>query len=256
MPRVVLQQRAERFGRERTRLDTLLRQALEDRRVLEQLVHGGVHLLDRRLRHCRPARAGRSRNRTRSPAAALGDGRQLGHESRALRAAHAEHLEARVLARAARRCRGITACARPTSTSLIASLVALNGMCTISTPARLAKYAIERCVALPLPARGEIELAGIGLQQGNEFRADFTAARRRHQHVVDVADVRHGREVLERVVRQLGVDVAGDGVARRREQQRRAVGGGFATEALPMVPPAPGGSRPSRCDRASRRIRR
>jgi hypothetical protein len=46
----------------------------------------------------------------------------------------------------------ITAWARPASTSFTASPVALNGMCTISTPARPAKYAIDRCVALPLPA--------------------------------------------------------------------------------------------------------
>jgi hypothetical protein len=69
-------------------------------------------------------RAGRSRNRTRSPEAALGDGRQLGREARALGAAHAEHLEARIPRKgSAPIVEAITACARPTMTSWIASLV-------------------------------------------------------------------------------------------------------------------------------------
>ena len=46
----------------------------------------------------------------------------------------------------------ITAWARPAITSLIASAVDLSGTCTMSRPVRLAKYAIDRCVALPLPA--------------------------------------------------------------------------------------------------------
>ena len=46
----------------------------------------------------------------------------------------------------------ITACARPASTSFTASPVALKGTCTMSMPARLTKYAMERCVAEPLPA--------------------------------------------------------------------------------------------------------
>ena len=46
----------------------------------------------------------------------------------------------------------ITACERPATTSFTASLVALYGTCTMSMPVRPAKYAIERCVALPLPA--------------------------------------------------------------------------------------------------------
>src|SRR2546422_654140 len=42
--------------------------------------------------------------------------------------------------------------ARPAITSLIASAVDLSGTCTMSRPVRLARYAIDRCVALPLPA--------------------------------------------------------------------------------------------------------
>ena len=46
----------------------------------------------------------------------------------------------------------ITACERAASTSLFASAVDLNGMCTMSRPASLAKYAIARWLELPWPA--------------------------------------------------------------------------------------------------------
>jgi hypothetical protein len=46
----------------------------------------------------------------------------------------------------------ISACERAASTSVVASCVDLNGMCTMSSFARLAKYAIARWPELPWPA--------------------------------------------------------------------------------------------------------
>src|SRR5256885_14418124 len=43
---VLAQQRVERIGAERARLDALPRQALEDSRVLEQRCHRGIELVD------------------------------------------------------------------------------------------------------------------------------------------------------------------------------------------------------------------
>src|SRR5438874_2665042 len=111
----------------------------------------------------------------------------------------------------------ITAWERPARTSLIASLVALYGTCTMSIPARPAKYAIERCVALPLPTVQVVELSRIGPGVVDEFPHRPHGQRRaNHQHVFHGADVRDAREVPDRIVRQLRIERAVDRVACRR----------------------------------------
>ncbi len=76
-----------------------------------------------------------------------------------------------------------------------------------------------------------VHLAGIGLAVRHELGHGLGRHRcGDHQDVVDVADVRDGREILQRVVRQLGVKRAGDGVARGGEDQCLAVGRRFRDE--------------------------
>src|SRR6267378_7866928 len=78
------QQRAERIRAERARLDALPGQALEDSRVLEQRRHRGVELVDDRLRHAGRAEEAEPGVELVACNAALGEGRQLGKEPRAL----------------------------------------------------------------------------------------------------------------------------------------------------------------------------
>src|SRR5207302_3242151 len=78
------QQRVERIGAERARLDALLGEAIEDQGILEQRRHRGIDLLDDGFRHAgRPEQAEPGIELV-ARRAALGEGRQIGEEPRAL----------------------------------------------------------------------------------------------------------------------------------------------------------------------------
>ena len=89
------------------------------------------------------------------------------------------------------------------------------------------KYSAARCPVLPLPARAEGELAGVGLGGLDEFLdvlcRQLAAGRNHHGQV---GHQRHGREVAAGVVGQLGIEAVVDGMGGQHHEHGVAIGPG------------------------------
>ena len=109
-------------------------------------------------------------------------------------------------------------------------------------------------------ARGEVELAGVGLGERDQFGGIFCRYRRMHENEQRRAhDVRDRREVGDEIVVELLIKRIVDGVDGVRHEQRIAVRGrtrrhlgADRDEARDEVGAAAGGSRDQDADRAQR----
>ena len=113
----------------------------------------------------------------------------------------------------------------PAIRSLSAGAVPLYGTCVIFTPMRDVEHLAGEMRGGAGALRGVVQLAGIGLDVGEEFLAVFgREIRPHHQHVRNLREHRDDLEALHLVVHLL-VEIAVDRERRaRRRHQRVAVG--------------------------------